>query len=109
MSVSKFQHNQAYGLQNALQSLAPEPIISKRNPSAADKAEFGTVWINTVTKTSFILAGNGDWVQVQGGATSAVSVSGSLTATNNALVGKVVFTGNTLLDGDTAEDLIINN
>ena len=39
MASNQFGNNKAYGLQNPLQQLAPEPIIALRNPTAADKAE----------------------------------------------------------------------
>ena len=45
----------AYGLNNPLQTLAPQPIIALRNPTVNDRAEIGTVWVNTATPASYML------------------------------------------------------
>lgn len=151
MAVNQKTNNKAYGLNNPLQSLSPEPIVSKRNPNAADKAEFGTVWVNTVTAGAFILASKGVWVEVESsggsGDFSALTVSGasslntvsasgntvlttlttsgaatlnsitgtsvaqsaSFSAVNNALIGTVRFTGNTIANAATQTFTITNS
>ena len=48
-------NNVGYGITNALQGLAPEPIISTRNPGVRDHYELGTIWCNKSANTYFIL------------------------------------------------------
>ena len=56
MSVFKKGSNVAYGINNALQNLAPQTIIAKRNPTTSDFAEIGQVWANVETGTLYQLA-----------------------------------------------------
>jgi hypothetical protein len=44
-----------YGLDNALQSLAPQPIIAQRAPTTSDSAEIGTIWVYEPTNQAYIL------------------------------------------------------
>jgi hypothetical protein len=62
MATQRQSNNGVYGLYNPIQSLAPEPIIAKRNPTTADAAEFGTLWVNTLTNTYFIYTSAHTWV-----------------------------------------------
>lgn len=76
----------AYGIDNALQNLAPQPIIAERNPGVNDTAEIGTVWINDVNSSAWILtnviAGQGQWqfaaVYAGSGAPTFVAPQGAL-------------------------------
>ncbi len=59
------------------------PIISKRSPTTRDKAELGTIWINTVLNDAFILtsvaSGVATWINAGGGSGtfSSLSISGA--------------------------------
>lgn len=151
MPVNRNSNVKAYGLTNPLQNLSPAPIVSNRNPVAADRAEFGTVWVNTITAGAFILASKGVWAEIESsggsgdfstltvsGASSlntvsasgntvlttlttsgtatlnsitgtSVAQSASFSAVNNALIGTVRFTGNTIAQGATQIFTITNS
>jgi hypothetical protein len=152
MGTNSIKNNLAYGFNNGLQSLAPQPVIAKRNPSANDYAEIGTLWINTVSDAYYVLTSSGTWTATSGGAESLTSltitgasgtvlnvstgnttlggtliVTGKLTAnggfsplstkvtaaafsaTNNATVGTVTLTGQTLAANATQAITISNN
>ncbi len=54
--MSVFQPgNIAYGFSQALVGVFPPPILSQRDPTSADKASIGTVWINESDNDPFIL------------------------------------------------------
>lgn len=59
------------------------PIISKRSPTTRDRAELGTIWINTVLNDVFILtsvvAGVSTWINAGGGSGtfSSLNISGA--------------------------------
>lgn len=59
------------------------PIISKRSPSTRDRAELGTIWINTALNDVFILtsvvAGVSTWINAGGGSGtfSSLNISGT--------------------------------
>jgi len=102
-----------YGVDNALQSLSPLPIVSRRNPTANDTAEIGTVWINEATDAYFVLtsvaAGAANWqaqatgsgvfasVQVTGGAGTVLTVDAG---GDTDLGGNLSVAGDTTLSGD---------
>lgn len=77
----------SYGLTEALSDMAPRPIIANDDPTVADKAQLGTIWINRASSTVFILAGiavnQATWVEVTpGGGTgdfTSVTVADDLT------------------------------
>ncbi len=49
--------NVGYGLTNALQGLAPEPVVSNRNPTSKDLGfEIGTIWCNKSNNNVYILS-----------------------------------------------------
>lgn len=56
MAVRQAQPQFAYGVGDNLIQLAPNPIVSKRDPSSADFAQPGTVWVNTTAQTIWMLA-----------------------------------------------------
>jgi hypothetical protein len=81
--------NVSYGLNQPLVVGAPTPIISQRVPTANDKAEIGTIWINTLTNSIYtltsIVSNAAVWTSTAGGA----DVVASITATTgpNSLTG----------------------
>jgi hypothetical protein len=115
----------AYGIDNALQNLAPQPIVSTRNPGNNDTAEVGTLWINKDTDAYYILtsivAGVPNWEAQSTGAGSfaAVTVTGGAgdvlvvdaggdtvlggtldVAGNTSIVGNLDVTGDVTITGD---------
>jgi len=54
VSVAQYQQV-SYGLTQALIPEPPLSIVSKRNPTANDKAQIGTQWVNTATNSYFVL------------------------------------------------------
>lgn len=54
MAVNRSGVNVGYGLTNALQDLAPQPIVSQRDPLPTDRAELGTIWVNPSDETYFV-------------------------------------------------------
>lgn len=91
--------NLAYGFGNALQTLAPQPLLLKRNPTASDKAPLGTLASNVLTNAYFVLTSPGVWTAQSTGSASQAS----LEVTGGAgTVLKVDAGGNTSLGGDLA-------
>lgn len=45
----------AYGFSQPLLDVFPAPIVSKRNPTTQDRARIGTLWINTLSNSPFVL------------------------------------------------------
>ena len=78
MSVSSFKYV-AYGQNQGLIIEPPYPIIAKRIPGANDKAQVGTVWVDTITNQVFILASVRNniatWVNTAGGAGVFTSIT----------------------------------
>ena len=79
MSVNNNYQKISYGLTQALINVFPAPIVSKRAPTTADKAPIGSVWVNTVTNSVYILssvANNmANWVSTSGGSGSFSSLT----------------------------------
>lgn len=53
------QVQRAYGQYPALINIANEPKVSRRNPTAADRAELGQIWINKLTNEVYMLTSVG--------------------------------------------------
>lgn len=77
----------AYGLSQPLLNVFPFPIVSTRNPTSADRAQLGTVWVNKSTNDYFVLtsvaANVSTWSSVSNGAgifTSLEATTGNITA-----------------------------
>lgn len=77
----------AYGLTQPLLNVFPFPIVSTRNPTTADRAQLGTVWVNKSTNDYFVLtsvvANVSIWSSVSNGAgifTSLEATTGNITA-----------------------------
>lgn len=54
--MANVRKNVAYGLNNPLQDLAPQPIVSQRAPTANDFAEIGTTWVDVPNQSVYVLA-----------------------------------------------------
>jgi hypothetical protein len=78
MAVNQTNVQYAYGIGDALITLAPRPIIAQRDPTTSDFAQLGTSWINEATATAWILASitsnSASWT------TSPASGSGNFTS-----------------------------
>jgi hypothetical protein len=108
---SKF--NEAYGLDSPLIRLIPRVIVSRRNPTARDKAPIGQQWVNQATNTSFWLTSIVNNLAVwatQASVLGALNVGGALTvgtgitvATGGVTVtlGGAAITGAFVSDGGT--------
>jgi len=84
MGVNRARRNVGYGLSNALQNLAPQPIVSQRAPATNDIAEIGTIWIDQPNDKVYTLT------QVSGG-----SATWSTTSAAGAVVTSLTVTGGT--------------
>lgn len=95
MALKRLNNNRAYGIDNALQSLAPQPIIAQRAPTASDIAEVGTLWVDQPNDAWYVLtsvvanAANWEGQSAGTGTFTAVTVNpGDLTVTaGNATIG----------------------
>ena len=111
--------NRGYGLDNALQNLAPQPIIVDRAPGTNDTAEIGTTWIDTTNDAVYALtsvsAGAANWATAPAsGATTLASlivtttsdlqgntdVGGTLDVVGLTTVDDLTATGTTTISGD---------
>ena len=50
MAVNDTRANLAYGMTNSLQSVFASPKVARRDPSARDRAQVGSVWVNELLK-----------------------------------------------------------
>jgi hypothetical protein len=99
--------------------LSPDPIIAKRNPTAADFDEIGTVWINTLTESAWTLTstvGGAQWktspasgvgtfttVDIDPGDLTIVSGDAFITAGDlEVTAGNVTIGGDLTVAGDTS-------
>jgi hypothetical protein len=68
--ATQISRRTAYGLSDPLINVGQEPIISKRNPLATDRAQLGTEWVNTLTNNAFFITSVEDniatWVPISG-------------------------------------------
>lgn len=87
MAVKRRSRSRAYGIDNALQDLAPQTIVAQRAPSTADQAEEGTTWINETDNEVYMLSsytnGSAGWLNLAGGAgvfDSIEATTGNITA-----------------------------
>ena len=114
MSVQPNNLNVAYGLSQALLNVFPSPIIALRDPGTGDKAQLGTVWVNKVDDTGFLLTSivnnAAHWEAFSGGGVfNSLTVNGPTTLngftnineSNNANtnIGNPTGTGNTSIAG----------
>jgi len=70
MAKFKKKTSRSYGLSAPLVKVFPDPIISTRNPTTADFAEYGQVWVNQNSNTTFVCTsragGLTNWEQSSG-------------------------------------------
>jgi len=90
------RRNVAYGLSQGLIDVFPFPIVSKRSPTVNDFAALGTLWINSVTNSAFVLtsivSNVANWSDVTGGTGSFTNIA--LPNTNTAgTMGEITFGG----------------
>lgn len=93
------QKQRSYGVDQPFIEKSPEPIRAQRDPRNDDFAEIGTIWINEVNKSSFILtqiaANNATWygtanaVQRVNNGVQVLSGDGDPTGTVVAPVGSI--------------------
>lgn len=73
--------NQALGLQNALQNLAPQPIVAQRAPGTSDIAQVGSLWVDVPSDAWYVLtsvvAGSANWEGQSGGTGTFTNISAS--------------------------------
>jgi hypothetical protein len=100
--------NVYYGLDQPFLVGAPTPIISNRDPVAADRAPIGTIWVNQETPSIFVLAAvaanTALWVATAGGGaieeaitvtTGPNSISGTTTINTTTASTTTIGTGGT--------------
>ena len=79
MATKKTRTSVVYGYANPQTALQQEPIIQQRNPTPADSAQLGTVWINSAINSFWILtnttAGINTWSATSGGATTVTDLT----------------------------------
>lgn len=99
-----------YGFTQALSNLAIIPIQAKRDPTTADKAQVGTIWVNVTTNAPWIItsvANNlANWLllEVGGGAGNFTSLTvnpgnATITAGNLAVTAGSITAGTTITAG----------
>lgn len=91
------QFNQVtYGLTQPLYPEFQQPIVSHRNPTTADKAQFGTVWLNQTTNGFFVLtsivANQAMWATGSGG-TGISTLTGDTGGPISPLMGNIDILG----------------
>ena len=87
MAVNRSSVNVGYGLSNALQALAPQPIVAQRAPSATDYAEIGTIWVDQAINTYYVLTSAGNWIESGNGGPGSFTTLTSTGATTLATTG----------------------
>jgi len=85
------------------------PIVSKRSPTARDRAELGTIWINTVLNDAFILtsviAGVSSWINAGGGS----GTFSSLNVSGTALIGGAATFSSTITASTFGRGLVFSS
>lgn len=93
MSVDKSHIDSVYGLSQALQEVAPRAIVSRRNPTARDKAAIGQIWVNRTAATSYVLVDVANNAAVWGLANTPIVGNYAVGGTVTAGTGLVATTG----------------
>lgn len=97
MGINRSGTNLAYGFNNALQGLAPSVIFAERDPETTDRAQLGSMWINTDVNTYFVLTSANTWTAQAAGSTTVASLD--ITGTSGDVL-TVATGGDTVLGGD---------
>lgn len=104
---------QSPGLQQPFESIFPQPIISKRSPTANDKNyPIGQLWVDTTSKIFYglseVASGVADW-EVLGGSSSSVDSldgdTGSASPTGGAIT---IAGGDNIVTSATASTLTVS-
>ena len=118
-----------YGLTNALQSLAPQPILANRAPNVSDSKPIGSLWCWPATQEVWvndgIVAGNSQWILISQGGSGVFSsltvnpgptvLDGAVTIAAGANPVHISTTDNVAsaisltTDGGTTETIVITN
>jgi hypothetical protein len=128
MAVSRSRQVQTVGIPGPLQNQFPAPLIQRRAPTGADKAEVGQMWVDVVADVAYVLtsitAGAAVWsTSIYGGVTAPVFTitGGDLTVQNpgdiivdtgniTATLGNIVAGGDiTATNGNITNDLAVTN
>ena len=69
-----------YGIDNALQNLAPQPIVANRAPTTSDTAPLGAIWVYSAANEAWVLVNNANasatWEPIsQGGSGTFTSLT----------------------------------
>lgn len=95
MALRKRRPNRTYGIDNALQEIAPRSINANRAPTAADLAEIGQQWVDMPNGAVYVLASMtanvANWV--------TAPASGSETLSSLTVTGATDLQGNTTNGG----------
>src|SRR5574337_240314 len=79
MPTKQVRKNSQYGFPVPIEGMPQEPIITNRAPTTADQAELGTIWIDEVGQSFYILvaiqSGSFIWATTSGGATTLTSLT----------------------------------
>lgn len=99
MAINRKRSNRAYGLDNALQDLAPQPISAQRAPGTNDFALPGTVWLDqSGANDAYVLlkvaANSATWLPIGSGSgtfdnltvTGILTVDGSIAASTTGTI-----------------------
>jgi len=103
----------AYSIGQPTVDVYPSPIISKRAPTTSDRAEIGTIWLDTVLNDIHIMlkivAGSATWLSVAGGSstfstiTATTSVTTPLISNANTVFSLETGTGEINIGADAVE------
>jgi hypothetical protein len=108
MSVSQ-NPNVAYCLNQPYARIFPSPIVSKRAPLTTDKAQIGTVWVQSSANSAWILtsivANSATWEAVSGGGGSF----STLTVTGNSTLGSAAGSTVTLGNLSGATEVLVDS
>lgn len=119
MAINHTKVEYVYGVGQALIPLPPDPVIAERDPSIADLAKLGTMWVNKASQSPFWLvgttAGESIWVGTSTGSGTFTSLTvnpGNATITAGNLTvsaGDVdISAGNLTVGGDLTVGGAIN-
>lgn len=101
--MTKTANFNAYGINNAIQTVFPSPIISKRAPTVNDSAAFGQLWVNKNSLGAWILTGQGPntnyWAAIGGSGSGVFSSLEATTGDITADLGNIVATGGSVSAG----------
>lgn len=104
--AKKQRNNRAYGLDNGLQQLAPQPIEAQRAPTTADLGyQIGTLWIHVPADSAYTLVSNAAGLATW--TTSAASGVGAFTALT-VTPGAAVISG-TELDVQVSDQITLHS